>query len=109
MRAVVATMAPLIAAWAKGFSCHSANRTVITTTKKVQGIDAAVSATMAPVQRRRIQPMPTQKASRFVPGVNRPSTKDSANCSSLTQRRLSTISPWMTAVVALPPPSVKLA
>src|SRR5712672_2207793 len=53
MRAVVATMAPLIAAWAKGFSCHSANRTVITTTKKVQGIDAAVSATMAPVQRRR--------------------------------------------------------
>jgi hypothetical protein len=53
--------------------------------------------------------MPVQKANRFVPGVSRPSAKDSANCSSLTQRRLPTISPWMTAVVALPPPSVKLA
>jgi hypothetical protein len=97
-----------IAACAKGFSRQRAKSTVMRTTRTVQGTDAAKSATTAPAQRLRVHPIPTQKASKFVLGISRPSAKDRANCSSLTQRRLSTTSPWMTAVVALPP-SVKLA
>jgi hypothetical protein len=40
----------------------------MTTTNRVQGIEAASGATMARAQRLGIQPIPTQKASRFVPG-----------------------------------------
>jgi len=48
--------------------------------------------------------MHASKASRFVPGVSRESANESANGSSPSQRRGSTISRRRVAIVALPPP-----
>ena len=49
-------------------------------TIKVQGMDAARSATRAPGKPRKAQPIQVQNASTFVPGVRRPSAKQRVNC-----------------------------
>src|SRR5215831_4517836 len=104
-----AAVAPCIAILNAGFSFQRVKKTVTARTKTEHGIEAANSTARAPENRWSSQPTPVQNARRLVPGVRRARAKQRAKLPSVIHLRLSTISRCKTAVVALPPPNVRLA
>jgi len=81
---------------------------VSSTVTMAEGTEMASTAVSAPAPRRTIQATAAAKARMRGPGVTPPRLWASANSSSVTQARRTTSSRCSTAVMASPPPNVRL-
>ena len=99
---------PLSAVFIKELPLACSQSAVARIASRELGTELATKAVTAPLHPRSIHPTAAQKASTFVPGVMRESANDRSTSGAFIHARFETISFRRTAMVALPPPNVKL-